>query len=100
MKKLNSLLIIPIFFVVFAGACATRTAYVKKQPPQKKIELKVVKPEGNYIWVEGHWDWSRAQKRYVWKKGHWKKNKKNNVWVSGHWKKTPKGWIWIHGYWK
>ena len=89
-----------ILFLNLTSACATRTNYVQVKPPVRKIEVKSVKPGHKYVWVEGHWKWSKTKKIYIWKEGYWIKGKRNKVWVSGHWKKTPRGWLWIQGYWK
>ena len=87
--------------VQFLGTAYTvRTAYIVQQPPGKKIEVKTNSPSSGYLWIEGHWKWSKTKDKYIWKKGHWDKKKKNKVWVSGHWKNTPRGWLWIQGYWK
>lgn len=93
------LLILLVVFPLLTAGCATKTVYINKQPPQRKLEIKTAKPTVNHIWVEGHWKWSKLKTEYVWKQGYWKNKKQNKVWVSGHWKKTPRGWLWIHGYW-
>ena len=100
MRSLNRIMFSLLLPVLFTGACATKTVYIHHKPPVKTIEVKPTKPAYNYVWIEGHWQWSKIKGKYIWKKGHWEKQRKEKVWVSGHWKTTPRGWTWIRGYWK
>ena len=97
MKKYLFLLLLAI--LALSACTINRTVYIKKSPPIKKVELNVPATRAGYIWVAGHWKWSYAKNRFVWKRGHWIKVKRNHHWKKGHWKKTHRGWIWIPGHW-
>mgnify|MGYP003650944298 CR=1 FL=1 len=54
----------------------------------------------NYIWVEGHWKWSRRYNDYIWVDGRWIKRRQGRTWVVGsyNWNNGIK--IWINGCWR
>jgi hypothetical protein len=78
------------------GGCATRTVYVRDAPPPPKEEVRPA-PRANYVWVEGHWKWTR--RGYVWAPGHWERARKGE-WVPGHWDQTARGYVWVPGHWR
>src|SRR5262245_45015703 len=61
-----------------AGPAYTEVV-VTQAPPAKKVEAKSVAPGSGYVWIDGHWAWS---------KGAW-------VWVAGHWVKARAGYVWV-----
>ena len=73
---------------------------VIKKPIRKKT--KIYKPKykkRGYVWVAGHWKWSRFYQDYIWISGKWKKNKIGHIWKEGYWKTMPSGFLWIDGCW-
>ena len=53
----------------------------------------------NYVWVEGHWQWSNFYGDYIWIKAKWIRQRRGHHWVSGFWEISLDGFIWIEGYW-
>ena len=53
----------------------------------------------NYIWVEGHWKWSRFYRDYVWIKGQWMHKRRGYHWQPGFWEVSLTGFMWVEGYW-
>lgn len=74
---------------------------VKVKPTKAKTTvIKPRKPSKNFVWIEGHWKWSKKTNRYIWVGGHWvKKPSSKHRWVPGHWRKAPGGWKFIPGHW-
>lgn len=78
--------------------CASRTIYVIKSPPVKKVTVvKTPVPYSNAVWVNGHWSWREG--KYIWINGYWTNPRRGHVWMQGFWVKKPRGWVWVEGHW-
>lgn len=86
--------------LILLNGCAKRTIYLKIAPPRRKTEIRSERPDINYIWVEGHWQWNRRKEKFIWLPGHWIKKKDGRIWISGSWERTRRGWVWSESYWK
>ena len=73
---------------------------VKVKPAEPTLTVyQPAKPGPNYVWIDGHWHWSKKKDKYIWVDAQWIKKKKNKTYVKGHWKKTAFGWKWVPGHW-
>jgi len=93
------LLILMIFNLILAFACATRLYYVQK-PPAPKMEVKAPKPFNSAVWIPGHWKWNQREQSFIWERGHWIRPRPGKVWIQGYWQKTPWGYVWVTGHWR
>ena len=84
---------------IISNGSAQVIVKVKPKTP-KSISKRPVNVRHGYVWIPGHWKWSKKTKAYVWIKGRSVKAKRGHRWVSGHWKSTPNGHKWIPGHWK
>ncbi|HEY8038874.1 MAG TPA: hypothetical protein VIF15_03740 [Polyangiaceae bacterium] len=71
---------------------------VDRPPPADRVEDGGPAPGAEYVWIRGHWLWSRGD--WVWRPGHWEVRRDGHEWAPGHWQRRPRGWIWIEGHWK
>lgn len=53
----------------------------------------------NYVWMEGHWQWSNFYGDYIWIKAKWIRQRRGHHWVSGFWEISLDGFIWVEGCW-
>ncbi|MCD4796491.1 MAG: hypothetical protein K8R49_04890 [Candidatus Cloacimonetes bacterium] len=100
MKKISRALFIMLAGIILASCTYQKVVYVKREPPRKKVEVKIAKPYQNAVWVSGHWKWHHRKHKHIWIPGRWIKAKHNRLWIAGGWEKTHRGWIWVEGYWK
>jgi len=100
MKKI--LLIVFVFAMNLWILPDLQAQVIVKVRPRKPdvVIVKTPAPGANYIWIEGHWKWSRRQHQYVWVNGHWEKRRHHKVWVPGHWAVVPGGYRWVPGHWR
>ncbi|BCP51850.1 hypothetical protein K32_04670 [Kaistia sp. 32K] len=59
------------------------------RPPQPRMERRPP-PRRGYVWVPGHWQWSRG--RYVWVSGGWERSRPG-------WRHRDPQWVWRNGRW-
>jgi hypothetical protein len=72
---------------------------IEKSPPKRINELKSVKPEGHFEWLNGYWHFSKDRGEYIWISGAWRKAPPHHRWVEGKWLPTVQGWVWQSGFW-
>ena len=76
----------------------SRVVVVKPNRP-KVILKRPVKTRKDYIWVEGHWQWSNFYGEYIWIQGKWMRQRRGYHWMPGFWEVSLGGFIWREGYW-
>jgi hypothetical protein len=71
---------------------------VSEPPPPAPIDIVVVAPGPDYVWIDGEWLWNG---RWVWAAGHWGYPPyPHAVWVRGNWVHGPYGWHRAPGRWR
>jgi len=101
MKKQGFIFSITVIALLSISIFSNAQVIIKIKPLRPKVV--VVKPKApgpNFVWINGHWKWSKRVVKYVWAKGHWSKRRRGANWVSGHWADVPGGHKWIPGHWK
>jgi hypothetical protein len=88
--------------LILACGCTTeRVETLKKppsQPPAVTQESPVASPGPQYVWIGGHYEWSR---RWVRIPGAWMvPPRPNAIWVSGQFVRNARGWVWIQSHWE
>lgn len=69
-------------------------------PPALRVETYGRPPSPRHVWVEGHWDWSRRQRDWVWREGGWKVPPRNrHRWVAPTYQRRGDRWEVIKGRW-
>ncbi|HEY3756947.1 MAG TPA: YXWGXW repeat-containing protein [Opitutaceae bacterium] len=72
---------------------------VVNAPPPLQTEIVTVSPGPEYVWIGGHWGWSR--RHWVWVGGYWAhRHHPGAVWIGGHWDRRPGGYVWVEGRWR
>lgn len=100
MLNIRIIILVSVLGLIFilSSNCASRTIYVVKSPPVKKVTVvKTPAPYPNSIWVNRHWTWRGG--KYVWVNGYWVKPRRGQVWMQGYWIKKPRGWVWVQRHW-
>ena len=77
---------------------SSRVVVVKPNRP-KVILQRPIKTRRNYIWAEGHWQWSNFYGDYIWIQGKWIRQRRGHHWNPGFWEVSLGGFVWIEGYW-
>ena len=77
---------------------SSRVVVVKPNRP-KVILQRPIKTRRNYIWAEGHWQWSNFYGDYIWIQGKWIRQRRGHHWEPGFWEISLGGFVWIEGYW-
>lgn len=89
-----------IFGLILFASVSNAQVVVKVMPVAPVVKVAPPpKPHPTYVWVDGHWVWSKKMKQYVWKEGYWIRPKKGHCWVPGHWANVPGGVKWVPGHW-
>lgn len=69
-------------------------------PPALRIETHSRRPSPRHVWVEGHWDWSRRHRDWVWREGGWKVPPRGRGrWIAPSYDRRNDGWVVIKGRW-
>ena len=76
----------------------SRIVVVKPNRPQVILQ-RPVETRRNYIWVEGHWQWSNFYGDYIWIQGKWIRQRRGCHWEPGFWEVSLGGFVWIEGCW-
>ena len=77
-----------------------RNRVVVSKPNRPKIILqRPVQTRRNYIWSEGHWQWSNFYGNYIWIQGKWIRQRRGHHWTPGFWEVSLGGFVWIEGCW-
>lgn len=95
------IILLLIFSIVsFSFLFAQEVKSPLKPPIDVEKEIKPEAPEGDFIWVKGHWKW--MGNKYAWIDGYYVEKKEGHTWVDGSWQRTGKSvsWIFNDGYWK
>ena len=77
---------------------SSRVVVVKPNRPQVILQ-RPVQIRRNYIWVEGHWQWSNFYGEYIWIQGKWIRQRRGCHWEPGFWEVSLGGFVWIEGCW-
>jgi YXWGXW repeat-containing protein len=67
-------------------------ADVPEQPPEYK-------PEGDYLWIPGYYEWDDDGKRFIWVTGVWRQAPPDKRWMPGYWHEVAGGWQRVRGFW-
>ena len=67
-------------------------ADVPEQPPEYK-------PEGDFIWIPGYFEWEDDGKRFIWVTGVWRQSPPGKRWLPGYWHEVSGGWQRVRGFW-
>lgn len=75
MKKVS--LLLSLLFLLnmahsYAGGARVKVC-IGRPAPTHVVVIKPDRPGPDFIWIEGHYDWSPRLNRYVWVEGHWKR---------------------------
>lgn len=96
MKRLRGFLLSIFLGLSLGMGCATT---IRTAPPPPRREVIPSPPGSKYVWVSGHWKWTRHG--WKWAPGHYViKPRPAAAWVPGHWKKVRGGWKWVPGHWR
>ena len=77
-----------------------RNRVVVSKPNRPQVILqRPVETRRNYIWAEGHWQWSNFYGDYIWIQGKWIRQRRGHHWEPGFWEISLGGFVWIEGYW-
>lgn len=98
MKKL--VMLTALFTLVIAAPTDAQVVVKIKPSRPHVVAVKPACPGPHYVWIDGHWRWSKKKHDYVWVDGHWVKARKGHVWVDGHWADVPGGHKWVPGHWQ
>lgn len=100
MRKLffASVFLIVVFFALVSSTQAQVVVKVEPARPATVI-VKPAKGRKGYVWVDGHWRYSKRMNRYVWVDASWIRVKRGHSYVAGHWAAAPGGYKWIPGHW-
>ena len=71
--------------------------YVSTQP-ETVVVTRPVRPNPNYVWVDGDYYWSRG--RYVQRQGYWARPRVGRSYRGGGWMQSPRGYYWRRGGWR
>jgi WXXGXW repeat (2 copies) len=75
----------------------TATMFAPSAPPYPKYEVVPFPPGRGYIWIKGHWSWTRE--KWEWIGGHWEYvSEPGSVLVPGRWTDANGRWSWTGGY--
>jgi hypothetical protein len=73
---------------------------VPQQPPADVPEQPAeYRPEGDYEWIPGYWEWDDDRDEFVWVTGVWRQPPPNMRWVPGYWNQVEGGWQRVEGFW-
>ena len=73
---------------------------VPKQPPADVPEQPAAyRPEGDYEWIPGYWEWDDDRDEFLWVTGVWRQPPPNMRWVPGYWNQVEGGWQRVEGFW-
>lgn len=103
------LLPLGIASVTLLGTAATASAQVRVggnvtvtmtgprlAPPPPRAE-RVGSPRRGYVWVAGTWDW--RNNRYVWVRGHYERSRAGKRWRQHNWEERDGAWVRVDGSW-
>jgi hypothetical protein len=82
-----------------ANAGAGTAIVVQTAPPAPRPERRSRAPRGNYLWIDGHWEWRGNQ--YVWVNGHWERARAPEQWIweAPRWEQQGQTWTFYPGRW-
>jgi len=70
MKKLIKIhLVLVICLICLASTLSAQRG--RPAPPPPPVVVMGPPPNPSYIWIPGHWKWSRRAHNYIWRDGHW-----------------------------
>jgi hypothetical protein len=72
---------------------------VGEAPPALIVEQRSSPPSGDYIWIDGYWDWNGRQ--YAWLGGHWDRPPHEHyIWVAPRYESYQQGYRYTRGQWR
>jgi outer membrane lipoprotein SlyB len=72
---------------------------IEQAPPPPPVEVRVVAPGPDFVWIDGEWQWGGAQ--WVWVGGRWGAPPHlHAIWVGGRRWHDGRGWHEEHGHWR
>jgi hypothetical protein len=73
---------------------------VNQEPPAAVPEQPAAyKPDGDFQWIPGYWDWDDDADRFLWVTGVWRQPPPDMRWVPGYWDDVAGGWQRVKGFW-
>src|SRR5436190_13344172 len=67
-------------------------ADVPEQPPEYK-------PDGNFIWLPGYFEWDDDRRGFIWITGVWRQPPPGKRWMPSYWEEVAGGWQRGKGFW-
>lgn len=71
----------------------------RNRPPPRPRPERRPPPRRGYVWVPGHWVWSRQRRTYVWVRGRWIRNRPGWRYRNPRWVLRGNNWVFISGGW-
>ena len=72
---------------------------VHEAPPAVIMDRRPPQPSGEYVWIDGYWDWSG--RRYAWQGGHWTRPPcVHAIWVAPRYDRHEQGYRYMAGRWR
>lgn len=94
MKKIM-LLVSLISILSFFTSCSA--GYVSEEPTYVET-ARPMRPNANYIWIEGDWRWNNQTHSYYHQNGRWEAPNRGRNHTPGHWNHSPRGHKWVRGH--
>src|SRR5262245_1470922 len=69
----------------------------REAPPPPREERHEVRR--GYVWVSGHWDWNRRERRWDWIGGRLERERRGQRWREARWEQRGDEWVLIDGQW-
>jgi YXWGXW repeat-containing protein len=99
------------FTLIFSFYGATDSFATDRGNPRHKhvVRVKPSRPhatinrharvKSGYVRIDGHWQYNRHHRKYVWVNSRVVKQRRGKIWTSGHWSKVSGGWVYVQGFW-
>ncbi|WP_212590483.1 YXWGXW repeat-containing protein [Williamwhitmania taraxaci] len=98
-KHLNKMIAIASLGVIGLLTSSCAPAYVETVPSET-VYVRPIRPNDQYIWIDGNWVWNNRTGRYVQRNGYWDRPRYNHTYTQGYWRATPRGHQWQQGHWQ
>jgi hypothetical protein len=83
------------------GTARPSAMYVANAPPAPKEEVRTPAPPGDFVWIDGHWEWSASEETWIWVGGVWVEPPDDGAtWVGPEYEDNNGDWMYSPGYWR
>ncbi len=76
---------------------AVRIRIAPEAPPPPQVEVRMSRPSGNYVWINGYWD--RQDDRWAWAPGRWEEPVRGSSWVRPQYRHEGEAYRYEPGHW-